>query len=296
MQPHPFNDPSAHLGMFEADQAFRASEAARAAFGASADEMARQAELCGVGSAAQREIEYHNNLQGHLWFLEQQRAQAIAAAAAATARQLDATSAATTEEKTDMPPRHVVTDNQTSSRLAKSGASPSVNSTQSTNTPSLPPRMPRTPRNQYRRRRRPRLWTVVTIGVVVALWISGLKDSLPSSDDGAGQSQGGASTAMDVGNLPVVTAPKFCNKEGSLSSIERKTPVILAFENQTRTPIQVFWLDDEGNRVYYQDLPPGERYLQETYVTHAWVFADFDSGKCIRLYQAGRGDARIIVR
>ncbi len=51
------------------------------------------------------------------------------------------------------------------------------------------------------------------------------------------------------------------------------------FQNKTRHNVEVLWLDYQGKPVWYNQLPPGNGYRQQTYVTHPWVCVECDSGR-----------------
>jgi hypothetical protein len=51
------------------------------------------------------------------------------------------------------------------------------------------------------------------------------------------------------------------------------------FQNKTRHNVEVLWLDYQGKPVWYNQLPPGKGYRQQTYVTHPWVCVETDSGR-----------------
>ncbi len=62
-------------------------------------------------------------------------------------------------------------------------------------------------------------------------------------------------------------------------SIEGITPTTITFDNQSGVPLKVYWLDYDGNRVFYNALEPGQSYDQPTWLTHPWVGLDSD-GRC----------------
>lgn len=63
-------------------------------------------------------------------------------------------------------------------------------------------------------------------------------------------------------------------------SLEGKVRTDIRFVNKTSGLVQVYWLDYAGKRVYYNKLPPGASYVQQTWKTHPWVVLD-SSGRCI---------------
>lgn len=88
--------------------------------------------------------------------------------------------------------------------------------------------------------------------------------------------------------LPVTTEP-------TLRSGGNGTATQVAFVNDTRQVVTVSWLDQDGSRVTYQTLRPGETYTQPTYVGHPWVVAAVD-GQALAVFQPAPAPGRAVVR
>ncbi len=63
-------------------------------------------------------------------------------------------------------------------------------------------------------------------------------------------------------------------------STEGATPSQIAFQNESGVPVDIYWLDYEGDRVHYATLADGEGYVQPTWLTHPWVAVD-KAGNCL---------------
>jgi CSLREA domain-containing protein len=63
-------------------------------------------------------------------------------------------------------------------------------------------------------------------------------------------------------------------------SIEGTTPSTILFVNESGRTVDLYWLDYEGQRVFYQTIPAGESREQPTWITHPWVTIDGE-GNCI---------------
>ena len=48
------------------------------------------------------------------------------------------------------------------------------------------------------------------------------------------------------------------------------------FVNRTSGWIDTYWISFDGRFIHYAELPPGDRYRQQTYVTHPWIALDRD--------------------
>ncbi len=76
--------------------------------------------------------------------------------------------------------------------------------------------------------------------------------------------------------------PKIgCDQEGRVRSIDATVPTNVLFENRSQITVHTYWLDYEGKRVLYQEMLPGTSYMQQTYVTHPWIFVNSATGGCM---------------
>lgn len=105
--------------------------------------------------------------------------------------------------------------------------------------------------------------------------------------------------AIDLGRsqlLPDSNSNQMdCGIEGTLKSTSYDTATKLEFMNASVIEIKTFWINYEGHRVYYNSLPPGKSYVQQTYVTHPWVITNRD-GKCIAIFLPRMAAQRAIVQ
>ncbi|MDO8680536.1 MAG: WG repeat-containing protein [Acidobacteriota bacterium] len=77
-----------------------------------------------------------------------------------------------------------------------------------------------------------------------------------------------------------------CSTEGSARSIGSERKTAFSIVNQRTDSITVYWLDFDGQRKRWFDVPPGQTRSQgETYSTHPWLVAD-SSGACITIFRA----------
>ncbi len=71
----------------------------------------------------------------------------------------------------------------------------------------------------------------------------------------------------------VQVTPLSPDKEGSLRS-SNGDATTLRFVNNTEQTVKLYWLDGEGKRKPYGDIPPHERRMQNTYVSHPFILTD----------------------
>ena len=90
-------------------------------------------------------------------------------------------------------------------------------------------------------------------------------------------------------------APIACSQERRLKAQGVEVGTSIEFVNQRSAGVVVYWLDFEGARQKYYDLPAGQTYEQGTYVTHPWLIADAN-GTCLEIYVASAGPAAATVK
>jgi len=61
-------------------------------------------------------------------------------------------------------------------------------------------------------------------------------------------------------------------------SISGDQPSQITFDNQSGRTADIWWLDYNGNRVFYNTLEPGTNYVQLTWITHPWVMTEGGEG------------------
>ena len=103
---------------------------------------------------------------------------------------------------------------------------------------------------------------------------------------------------------PAVPAPPpgwpYSNLEESSCSTEstlRSTGNVatnVEFVNGTESPVNVYWLDSDGNRQLFKNLNPFEGYIQDAFVGDYWVMAN-SSGQCLEIYSPTKTLGRAIL-
>jgi hypothetical protein len=86
------------------------------------------------------------------------------------------------------------------------------------------------------------------------------------------------------------TLPRLsCSLEPTLHSIEAPVPTSIQFTNKTSGPVNVYWINYQGQRVFYRggQFPPlaaGQSYVQGTFITHPWIVTDATSNACLGIW------------
>ena len=78
---------------------------------------------------------------------------------------------------------------------------------------------------------------------------------------------------------------KYCVSEPNYASRPSKERTGMTFVNRSAGPLDVYWLSFQGERVPYQHLPPGGRFVQQTFIGHNWLVTDV-SGQCVGIFKA----------
>jgi hypothetical protein len=83
------------------------------------------------------------------------------------------------------------------------------------------------------------------------------------------------------------TQEASCPNEVALRSRYSTMPTEITFINDTGGTVRLYWINPEGERQLYAQLPTGQRVRQLTFVTHPWVVVDSE-GRCLGVYRAAR--------
>jgi hypothetical protein len=89
--------------------------------------------------------------------------------------------------------------------------------------------------------------------------------------------------------------PPSAKEEQTLHSINTTVPAQIRFSNEANVPVQVHWLDNNGNRITYCRLEVGESCVMDTFVTHPWVITDF-AGKSLGLFMPEPGFHKALIK
>jgi hypothetical protein len=73
-----------------------------------------------------------------------------------------------------------------------------------------------------------------------------------------------------------------CSQQSPLKSISSATSAKINFNNFTSALIKIYWINYEGDPVFYKDLRAGDSMVMQTFLTHPWRVERPD-GKCIML-------------
>jgi len=86
------------------------------------------------------------------------------------------------------------------------------------------------------------------------------------------------------------TLPRLsCSLEPTLHSIEGNVATSIQFTNNTGGPLNVYWINYQGQRVFYRGGPfaalaAEQSYTQGTYITHPWIITDVATNSCLGIW------------
>jgi len=80
-----------------------------------------------------------------------------------------------------------------------------------------------------------------------------------------------------------------CRFESTLHSIESNVATSIQFTNNTAGSVNVYWINDQGQRVFYRGGPfsplaAGQSYVQGTFLTHPWIITDVATNSCLGIW------------
>ena len=90
-----------------------------------------------------------------------------------------------------------------------------------------------------------------------------------------------AASPLGVQAAGPIVPDSSCADEGSYKSLQGDMPAQLQVFNKSPQTVKVWWLDYNGKRLLYQQLPPFTYYVQPTWLTHPWVITNV-GGQCYR--------------
>jgi hypothetical protein len=89
--------------------------------------------------------------------------------------------------------------------------------------------------------------------------------------------------------------PSSCVIEPFIRSTSFDTETFVQFVNNSSQTIAVYWIDYNGVRVLYNQLVPGQSYVQATFVTHPWVVTS-STGDCLGIYFPTSDSTSVVIR
>lgn len=93
------------------------------------------------------------------------------------------------------------------------------------------------------------------------------------------------SAPAKAGGLPPLSRPVPSRAGGAESSI--------AFVNETKTPLRLYWVNTEGKEIAYGSIAPGATREQHTFAGHVWVARG--EGKVVGVFRATEAPGRAVV-
>ena len=151
-------------------------------------------------------------------------------------------------------------------------------------------------------KRRPRLLLPSAVGMVVAAVVavvavfasgviggngdnSGVVAPAPTALPKLSPTPGSISTPLPVG--AVSTAWSDLDAQGCESEVALRSDdgpdTSLRFINSMGEQAQIYWLDYDGKRQFFQVLAPTQSYIQPTKVTHPWLVTN-NEGECLGIF------------
>ncbi len=112
-------------------------------------------------------------------------------------------------------------------------------------------------------------------------WVLNLKSGKLEAPGAAG-----AAAEAEPGRLRAEQRPRPTTRNGPETHI--------AFVNKLSEPVEVFWLDDQGEKQSYGTVNPGARRDQHTYSGHVWLVAN-QKGDTLGVYEATDAEGLAVI-
>jgi serine/threonine protein kinase len=80
----------------------------------------------------------------------------------------------------------------------------------------------------------------------------------------------------------------------SLRSTESSVSIFISFQNTSTKIVSIYWINYQGDEVFYCHLSPKHSYTQQTYVTHPWRIKD-SNGQVLKEFIANQNIREIFI-
>jgi hypothetical protein len=105
-----------------------------------------------------------------------------------------------------------------------------------------------------------------------------------------------------VDGCPRLLTPQYgnrqnvqCADENQIRSVEGKNSTYVNFVNRGNKTVRTYWINYQGQRIFYSQLEPGESYRQQTYLTHPWVITD-SRNNCLGMRMPEPLETTVLIR
>lgn len=78
-------------------------------------------------------------------------------------------------------------------------------------------------------------------------------------------------------------------------SLEGRVATEMLFENRSTESVLIYWINYQGEEVFYRELRAGDSYRQQTYVTHPWRIRAKNTRTVIKTVAANSSTTQIVV-
>jgi hypothetical protein len=91
----------------------------------------------------------------------------------------------------------------------------------------------------------------------------------------------------DASRIKNASAPSLRSTEGSVS-------IFISFQNTSTKTVSIYWINYQGDEVFYCHLSPKHSYTQQTYVTHPWRIKG-SNGQVLKEFIANQNICKILI-
>lgn len=141
------------------------------------------------------------------------------------------------------------------------------------------------------------LLLALVVATVVGFTISSLdkppstgNESLASTTSSTEPAETSTSTQLQTDNV----LESGCAQEGHIQSPSSFNNATITFDNETAQDVNIYWIDFNGKREFYETLQAHTAYNQATWIGHVWVVAD-QGGQCIKLESANAVEQTLVI-
>jgi hypothetical protein len=125
---------------------------------------------------------------------------------------------------------------------------------------------------------------IVAAAVMFAFPVMCLQAQPTAAVDGSTGYDVACSVPASTGLMACEQPPAHsCDAEASYASQPSRDSTEITLVNRSDNAVKVYWLNFQGQRILYQNLPPGGGYTQQTFIGHTWMVTTL-AEQCIRIF------------
>ena len=102
--------------------------------------------------------------------------------------------------------------------------------------------------------------------------------------------------AAVIGTSFIAASPAFAECRFHGASLRSERTARFSVTNYRRYPVNLIWINFNGNRKLYNTIGSGETFTQPTFASHMWVIEEEGSNRCLTNIRLGMSNQDLTLR